>query len=185
MALPDQAARFASLKASLQVGVSVADTGDVFAGGTVFKSKSSFVNHLSSAGSNNVRAQKSVCCLLTEDLDQPVCVVVALGSAVRGKGELANVVGDALGLQLFLVLAHPGHLRVSVDHTRNTVVVNVHWASDHSLTADDSLVLGLVCKHRSLDDVADGIDVGEDSLESGVNRHPASVVPLNANIFKT
>merc|ERR1712004_783472 len=108
--------------------MSVADTGDIFAGGAVFESKSGFVNHLSSAGSNNVRAQKSVCCLLTEDLDQPVCVVVALGPAVGGKGELANVVGDALGLQLLLVLAHPGHLRVSVNHAGNAVVVNVHWS---------------------------------------------------------
>merc|ERR1719370_449983 len=86
---------------------------------------------------------------------------------------------------LLRFLPHPGHLRVSVDHAGNAVVVNVHWSSDHSLTADDSFVLSLVCKHRSLDDVADGIDVGEDSLESGVNRHPASVVPLDANIFKT
>merc|ERR1719180_526187 len=85
-------------------GVSVADTGDVFAGGAVFKSKSSFVNHLSSSWSNNMCPQKSVCGLLPENLDQTISVSVALGSAVGGKWELSNVVVDPVGLQLLLVL---------------------------------------------------------------------------------
>merc|ERR1719180_266682 len=83
-------------------GVSVADTGNVFAGGAIFKSKSSFVNHLSSSWSNDVRPQKSVRGLLPKDLDQAVSVIVALGSAVGGKRELSNVVGDSVGLQLLL-----------------------------------------------------------------------------------
>merc|ERR1719180_796956 len=84
-------------------GVSVADTGNVFAGGAIFKSKSSFVNHLSSSWSNNVRPQKPVRGLLPKDLNQTVSVIVALGPAVGGKGELSNVVGNSVGLQLLLV----------------------------------------------------------------------------------
>merc|ERR1719180_637530 len=166
-------------------GMSVANTGDVFAGGAVFESKSSFVNHLSSSWSNNVRPQKSVCGLLPKDLDQTISVIVALGSAVGGKGELSNVVGNSVGLQLLLVLANPGHLGVGVDHAWHAVVVDVNRTSDHSLAADNGLVFGLVRKHGALDDVADGINVGVDCLEAGVNGHPAPVIPLNTNILQS
>merc|ERR1719151_455825 len=121
-------------------GMSVADAGNVFTGGAVFKSKSSFVNHLSGSWSNDVRPQESVCGLLPKDLHQAICVVVALGPAVRRKRKLSNVVGDAVGL-----------LR----------------------------------QHGALDDVADGVDVGEDCLESGVDGHPAPVVPLNPHLLQS
>merc|ERR1712172_78448 len=129
-------------------------------------SKSSFVNHLSSSWSNNVRPQKSVRGLLSKNLDQTISVIVALGSAVGSKGELSNVVGDSVGLQLLLVLADPGHLGVGVDHAWDAVVVDVNRTPDHSLAADNGLVLGLVREHGALDDVADGVDVGVDGLES-------------------
>ena len=106
----------------------MADTGNVFTGGAVFKSKSSlttimieivikplqvgsyFVNHLSGSWSNDVRPQESVCGLLPKDLHQAIRVVVALGPAVGDEGELAHVILDALGLEVLLVLADPGHL---------------------------------------------------------------------------
>merc|ERR1719180_265905 len=166
-------------------GVSVADAGNVFAGGAVFKSKSSFVNHLSSSWSNNVRPQKSVSGLLPKDLDQTVSVIVALGSAVGGKGELSNIVGNSVGLQLLLILANPGHLGVGVDHARHAVVVDVNRTPNHSFAADNCLVLGLVREHGALDDVADGVDVGVDGLEAGVDGYPASVVPLDTNILQS
>ena len=55
-------------------------------------------------------AQHPVSLLVRQDLDQAVRVIVGLGSAVGHEGELAHVVLDALGLEVLLVLADPGHL---------------------------------------------------------------------------
>ena len=43
-----------------------------------------------------------------------------LAPAVGGKGELAHVVFNSILLEILLGLAHPGHLRVSVDHLKTT-----------------------------------------------------------------
>lgn len=54
---------------------------------------------------------------------------VGAGAGVGLEGELADLVLDALSLELLLGLTDPRHLRVSVDHRRHDVVVNVAMAA--------------------------------------------------------
>merc|ERR1719433_575458 len=104
-------------------------------------------------------SQQSVSFLVPEDLDKTVGVIVALCPAVGGKWELAHCVLHTLGLEVLLVLADPGDLRVGVDDAGNAVVVDVDWTSDHALAGDDGLVLGLVGQHRSSNTVSDSVHV--------------------------
>lgn len=46
--------------------------------------------------SDDVSSQHPVCLLVAEDLHHAVCVGVGFSSTVRGKGELAHLVWDAL-----------------------------------------------------------------------------------------
>ena len=103
-------------------------------------------------------AEDAVGGLVAEDLDQAVRVVVGLGAAVGGEGELAHLELDAERLEVLLGLADPGHLGVRVDDGRHTVVVDVHRRARHALHADDALVLGLVGQHRTQHAVADRVD---------------------------
>jgi hypothetical protein len=58
-----------------------------------------------------VDAEEPVGLRVRQHLHEAVGLVVDLGAAVGGEGELADLVGDAGGLQLFLGLADPGDLR--------------------------------------------------------------------------
>ena len=61
-------------------------------------------------------------------------------------------------LELLLALANPCDLRVGVDDGRDAVVVDVWVAAEHAFHRDDTLVLCLVCEHRTVDDVTNSID---------------------------
>jgi hypothetical protein len=74
------------------------------------------------------------------------------------------------------------HLRVRVDHRRHAVVIDVGVATKDALNADDSLVLGLVGKHRAVDAVSDSVDVGHGSLESVVDLDTTLLVKLYSNL---
>ena len=58
---------------------------------------------------------------------------VGLGARVGGEGELADLVLDALGLELLLGLADPGDLGVGVDDRGDDVVVHVAGAGGGDL----------------------------------------------------
>ena len=74
---------------------------------------------------------------------------------------------------------------MSVDNGWNTVVVDVRLtALGDRLDAHDALVLGLVRKHRALDDVADGVNVWHIRLESVVGGDAASLVDLDTNVLQ-
>ena len=47
---------------------------------------------------------------------------------------------------------------VGVDDRRDTVVVDVTFAPHHTLDADDTLILCLVCQHWTVDAVTNGVD---------------------------
>jgi hypothetical protein len=62
-----------------------------------------------------VHAEHAVGRGVGQDLHEAVGRLVDLGAAVGGERELADVVGDAGGLQLLLGLADRGDLRERVD----------------------------------------------------------------------
>ena len=75
------------LEGLTESGVSMASSGNVFSGSSVFHAKHSFCDHLSSVGSNDVDTQDLVSLLVSEDLDQAIRSVVGSGSAVSIEGE--------------------------------------------------------------------------------------------------
>lgn len=76
--------------------------------------------------------------LLNKELDEAILVVVRLCTAVCREGELADFVGDALSLELLLVLADPSHLGVGVNDRGNDGVVDVAVPSGENLGGSDT-----------------------------------------------
>merc|ERR1719495_1510586 len=90
-----------------------------------------------------------------------------------------------IGFEVFLSFANPGNLRMGVDHRRDTVVVDVDSSADHSLGADDRLVLCFVRQHRSLNTISNSENIRKNGLEPGVDWNTAPIVTLDTDIFKS
>ena len=115
-------------------------------------------DHLRRVGAEDVHAEHAVGRGIGEDLHEAVGDVVGLGAAVGGERELADLVGDAGGLQFLFRLADARQLRRRVDDIGNDAVVHVPGLPGEDLGDRDALVLGLVRQHRPVDHVADGVD---------------------------
>ncbi|MNQ93076.1 hypothetical protein D3C85_1085230 [compost metagenome] len=120
-----------------------------------------------------MHAQYFIRAFVRQDLHEAFGLVVDLGPAVGGEGELADPVGAALGLQLLLALAHGGDFRAGVDHVGDDVVIHLGGLAGNALDADDGLVLGLVRQHRAGGDVAYHPDPRRAALVAVVGEHAA------------
>ena len=119
-------------------GVSVASASDVLGGSTVLKSEGALSNHLTSVGADNVHTEDTVGLSVGEELDETVGVGVGLGAGVGAEGEGADLVLDALRLELLLSLADPGHLWVRVDNGGDGGVVNMTMTTLDKLDSSDT-----------------------------------------------
>src|SRR5262249_35551572 len=110
----------------------------------------------------------------------------AVGAAARvgGKGILADLVGDAGGLQLLLGLADPADLRLGVDDRGHLVPVDVALLAGDGLNTGDAILAGLVRQHRPVDHVADGVDAGHAGLEMTIDGDTAAVGQLDADLVE-
>ncbi len=95
-----------------------------------------------------------------EDLHETVGRQHGARAAVGCEGELADLVGDACSLQLFLGLADGGDFRLGVDDARDDVVVHMAVLAGEDFGQRDAFVFGLVGQHRPLHHVADRVDAG-------------------------
>jgi len=163
----------------------MANAGNVLGSGSVLHGQHSLVNELAGTRSDNMGSQDLIGGLVGQNLDETVGVVVGLGTRVGQEGELAHLVGNTLLLQLLLALANPRDLGMRVDYTGHAVVVDVHVAAVDALNGDEALIFSLVRQHGSVDAVADGVNIGHHSLESGVDGDPAAVILNNAHGLQT
>lgn len=65
-----------------------------------------------------------------------------------------------LFLELFLSFAHPGYFGMCVDNGRNTIIVDVGYATAHTFHTDDAFILSFVGQHWPRNHIPDGIDAG-------------------------
>jgi hypothetical protein len=98
---------------------------------------------------DDMHAEHAIGLGIGQDLHEAIGLLVGLGAAVRRERELADLVGDAGGLQLLLGLADGGDFRLRVDDARNDVVVHVAGLAGEDFGNRDALVLGLVREHRA------------------------------------
>ena len=148
----------ASLTASDIVGMGVAGAGEVLGRAAELHQNRDLVDHLAGAKAHDMPAEHAVAGGVGEDLDEAVGVAHRPRPPVGGERKLADLVGDALGFQLFLALADRGDLRAGVDDVGNDAVVHVASLPRQHLGERDAFVLRLVGQHRPADDVADRID---------------------------
>ena len=139
-------------------GVGVADAGDVLRAAGELHGGDGLGDHVAGPGPEDVHAEDAVGFGVGEDLHRPLDLVHRLGPAVREERELAHLVVQALGLRLLLGDADAGHLGPGVDHARDRVIVHVPRLARQDLGEGHALVLGLVSKHRAIDQVAEGRD---------------------------
>jgi len=165
-------------------GVSVAGTGNILAGGTVFDGKGGLSNHLTGTGSDDVDTENAVGLSIGNELDDTLSVEVGLGARVGAEGERADVVLDTGGLDLGLVLANPSDLGVGVHNAGDGGVVDVAVTSLNVLDGGDGLLLGLVGQHGAESAVTDDTHVGNLGAVLLVDDETATVVLLDSNVLE-
>mmetsp|Transcript_15902 Transcript_15902/g.19115 ORF Transcript_15902/g.19115 Transcript_15902/m.19115 type:complete len:237 (-) Transcript_15902:853-1563(-) len=147
----------------------VTHAGDVLTGGSIFHCEASFCNQLSCLAVDHMHSKHLVRLRVSQNLDETIGICVRLSTAVGHEREVSLLVFYSLLLELILSLANPGDFRVSVNHRRNQVVVHVNVSSVHALNTKNTLILGLVCKHGTIDDITDRIYTWYVRLELAVN----------------
>ena len=164
--------------------VCVARPGDVLRRSAVLDSQGGLGDHLAGVGTDDVHAEDAVRLSVGDELDNALGIEVRLGARVSAERECAHAVFGARGLDLGLVLAHPCDLRVRVHHARDRAVVDVAVALGDVLDRRDSLLLGLVRKHRAERAVADDADVRRLAAVFLVDDQTALLVLLHARVLQ-
>src|SRR3546814_6789163 len=81
-------------------------------------------------GADDMGADHLLGLVVLEDLHEAGGHGHGARARIGGERELASLVGDARGLQLFLGLADGGDFRPGVDHARNGVVVDMRLLAE-------------------------------------------------------
>lgn len=155
--------------------VGVASASNVLSGSTVLDTENALSNELTSVGTNHVDTEDAVSLGISEDLDDTLSIIDSASTRVGHEGELADLVLDALSLEVLLVLTDGGDLRVGVDDTGDGVVVDVAVLASHDLDSGNTFLLGLVGEHGTSDNITDGVDRGDVGAEVVVNLDHAAV----------
>lgn len=164
-------------------GVSVARPGNVLAGGTVLDGQCGLGDHLTSTGADDVDTENAVGLGISNEFDDTLGVEVGLGARVGAEGESADVVLDAGGLDLGLVLADPGNLGVGVHDAGDGSVVDMAVALLDVLDNGNSLLLGLVSQHGAEGNVTNDADVGDLGAVLLVNDEAAALILVDADVL--
>mmetsp|Transcript_15963 Transcript_15963/g.27972 ORF Transcript_15963/g.27972 Transcript_15963/m.27972 type:complete len:287 (-) Transcript_15963:769-1629(-) len=167
----------------------MASSGQILCRCAILNRKYSLCNQLTRILTDHMHTENSVRLGIAEDLDQALgglaCRINSLGSRIRQERKYALLVLHTLSLQSFFRFAHIGHFRLGVYHTWNGIVIYVRlWTARNKLDACNTLVFGLVRKHRSLDNITNGKDVGHVGAEAMVDIDSALVVCLDTHILQ-
>lgn len=106
----------------------VAYASNVLGAGAVFHRENRLVDELSRSRSDHVHTQDLVRVAVGEYLCETVRLEIRLRSGIRHEWEFADLVVDALLLEIFLRLANPTHFRMRVYHARHAIVIDVNRA---------------------------------------------------------
>src|SRR5258708_25108006 len=119
-----------------------------------------------------------------EDLDEAVSVRVGASAASCREGEFSRLVDDPGALQLLLGLADRSDLGPSVDDRRDGVIVEMRLLTRQHLGQYGTLVLRLMCQHRTGDNIADGIDSRDVGLIMRIDFDALLVVERDADLLQ-
>ena len=111
---------------------------NIFGACAIFESKYSLCDHLASIRADDVCAKDTVSLRLSQNLDEALGVEVGLCARVRREAKFADLVLNALRLELLLSLADPGHLWVRVDNGGDGGVVNMTMTTLDKLDSSDT-----------------------------------------------
>ena len=152
---------------------------------TILQRQRALSNHLTGIRSDNVHAQDTIRLGIGHELDQAIRIQVRLGPAVRRKGKAADLVLDALLLELGLSLPDPGDFRVRVHDGRDGVVVDVAVGFGEEFDGRDRFFFRFVGEHGPEGAVADDADVGVGSgTVFRVDDETAAGVGFEADVFE-
>mmetsp|Transcript_9535 Transcript_9535/g.19290 ORF Transcript_9535/g.19290 Transcript_9535/m.19290 type:complete len:440 (-) Transcript_9535:248-1567(-) len=167
-------------------GMSVASAANVLSTRAILHRQHALGDHFTRIRRHDVDAEHAVSFFVCEELDHAVGLARAHRprSRVGHEGELAHLVGNARRLEILLRLAHRCHLGESIDDARDRIVVDVAAQAGDLLDDGDTLLLGLVCEHRTAHDVANGPDARHIGGEVVVHLHHATGSHLDPHVLE-
>src|SRR6185437_3953258 len=168
-----------------QCRMRVAGASDVLRGGTELDRERGFGNHVARLCAQDMHPKYAVALGVGDHLGEAVRRGDSLGAGIGGKGELADLVGDAGRLEFFLRLADARNFRRGVDDSGDRIVVDVAGLARDPFGAGDGLVFRLVRQHRALAAIADRPDAGNIGGVVRVGHDATARVELHARLFQT
>jgi len=121
---------------------------------------------------------------IREDFGETLGLMVDLRPAVGGEGKLADLIGTALGLELFFSLADAGQFRSGIDHVGDQVVIDLASLAMDLLDTRHRFIFSLVREHRPGGHVADHPDPGGFGAVLFVGEH-AALVSAQADVLQS
>src|SRR5207247_1682524 len=114
-------------------------------------------------------------------LDHSFDIFIGQRPAIGAKWKLANADVDLLFFRLIFGQTYAGQLRIRIDDSRDSVVIDVTGFARDDFDARDSFVFGLVRKHRARDHIANRVDAFDIRPKVLVDLDALLVVELDAD----
>lgn len=130
---------------------------------------------------DDVGAEQAIRLRVCQELGQPACIAVASRTAVRRKRKRASLVFNAGCLQLLLGLTDARDLGRGVGDGWHSVLVDPWVAAGDPFDAPDAVQRGIVRKHWSRNNVADGVNSRNLCLEANLDRHASLQIERNTD----
>ena len=102
-----------------------------------------------------MHSKNAVGFLVREYLDHALKVTSCASAGIGGEGEDSFVELNTGCNKLLFGLPDGGNFRMCVDNSRDGIIVHVTSESSDVLHASYTLLLSLVCEHRTIDSIAD------------------------------
>src|SRR5260221_3523958 len=158
--------------------------GEVLGAAAVVHEEHRFGDQFGGVAGDDVRAEHAVRLGAGDDFREALGRVGRNGAAVGGEGEFAHAQVDFFLLRLLFRKAEAGRLGRGVDPGGNDVVVPVARLAREPFRDRDALLVRLVGQHRTIDDIADGIDARHAGLPVAADGDAALVGEFDARLFE-
>ncbi|MNS99405.1 hypothetical protein D3C72_1338060 [compost metagenome] len=142
------------------------------------------MDDLRSIRSHDVATDDTICFLISNDFHEALRITFRTSTAIRHEWEFTHIHFNAFFFGLLFRQTHSCDLRVSVDHSRNCVVIHVTSFTNKHLCKGNAFFFRFMRKHRARDNVTDSIDTRDVRLIMFIDDHATLWVFLHADFFK-
>mmetsp|Transcript_41496 Transcript_41496/g.125724 ORF Transcript_41496/g.125724 Transcript_41496/m.125724 type:complete len:269 (+) Transcript_41496:412-1218(+) len=165
--------------------VSMACARNIFRTRAVFHPQYSLSNHFSSIGTNDMCSKDAVGLLVSQDLHKSFTITIGTSARICRKGERPLRISHTCLLQFFLRLTNRRNFWVSINHPRNSIIIDMPSEASNCFDRRNAFLFRLVRKHGAINTITDGIDRWNSCLEVLINLDSPELISLYSQGLKS